>query len=196
MDFDDIDGVVALGGSMAPSDSGAAPWLEAQMDALRRAHVGGLPVVGIGLGAQVLAVALGGKVESGATPQVGWSCVRLAFAGTTDPIFGGIRSESIQFHRRRQQISEPPGGAAVLAGSEHCRVEAFKVGFRTYGIQYHFEWTQAHLERVCRAPFVAEAGFVAEKILGEAPNYEESYLRLGRRLAQNIVTLLFPFDKR
>ena len=137
-DLDDVDGVVITGGPQSATDD--HDWLEPEKEFLRGADAAGLPVVGICLGSQILAAALGGEVgpvEDGI--ELGWHEVTLTPVGTDDAVHAGIAWRSMQFHWHRQQVTETPPGARVLASSERCPVQSWATGLRTYGFQYHPE---------------------------------------------------------
>lgn len=195
-DLDDVDGVICMGGPMDLDHTVAYPWLEEEMRFLKAAFDAHKPMLGVCLGAQLICRALGGQVAAADSPEVGWHPVRLAYPGTIDPIFAGIRWESVQFHLHQQQVSELPADAAVLGGSASCPIQAFRIGLTAYGFQYHFEWTRQDMQRLCRDGLAARAGFDADRELADGePNYA-GYRRLGDRLCENLATLLFAIDKR
>ena len=195
-DLDDVDGVISMGGPMDLDHTAAYPWLEVEMNYLKAAFDAGKPVVGICLGAQLLARALGGEVEAADVPEVGWHRVRLAFGGTTDAVFAGIRWDAVQFHLHQQQVSKLPAEGTVLAGSSSCPIQAYRVGLTTYGFQYHFEWTQQDIRRACRNGLAARTGFAADQLLDNGEPDYAGYRRQGDRLCHNLATLLFAIDKR
>lgn len=195
-DLDGIDGIVSMGGPMNVADAAEHPWIDAELAYLAAAHEADVPIVGICLGAQLLATALGGKVAAMDQPEVGWQPITLAFPGTVDNLFAGIPWNTTQFHLHGQHVLETPPGAAPLAGSKLCRNQAFKVGMRSYGFQFHFEWTRPQIERFSRDWLVTRAGVVADDILAQTDQHYEGYRRVGERLCQQIAMLLFPIDKR
>src|SRR5690606_13233304 len=99
---------------------------------LRQAHEANVPMVGICLGLQLIATALGGKVEAMPAAEVGWHTVKLAFPGTIDPIYAGIPWQHMQFHLHGQEVTALPPGATPLAASKVCKNQAVKVGLKTY----------------------------------------------------------------
>ena len=195
-DLDDVDGIVSMGGPMNIDQSDQYTWLTGEMAYLKRASEAGLPVVGICLGAQLLAAALGGLVTRADQPEIGWHKVRLAFSGTVDPVYAGIRWDSIQFQMHAQEVSKLPSGATVLAGSRRCKIQAFKAGLNAYGFQYHFEWTRHNMKLASQDVMVEEAGVVAENVLNDTDRHYDGYRRQGDRLCHNLAILLFPIDRR
>lgn len=197
-DLDDVDGLVSLGGPMNVDEENQYPWMAGEMDLIRQAHETKLPVVGICLGAQLIAKALGGEVAAMQTPETGYGPVKLAFPGTIDPIMSGIPWTSPQFHLHGQEITKLPGGATPLAASKATKNQAFKVGLTTYAFQYHFEWTREQIEAVLDqgSELLQKAGVTPDAIREQAQQHHELYRHLGDRLAQNLTDLLFPLDKR
>src|SRR5690606_448891 len=114
-------------------------WIEKECAFIRGAHERGLPVIGVCLGAQMIAKALGGTVEKAAQREAGFVDVDLLPVAHTDTILAGIAWKAPQFSLHRYEVTELPAGGVRLAKSEHCANQAFRVGMRTYGFQYHFE---------------------------------------------------------
>ncbi len=140
--LDGYDALIVMGGPMDVWQEDAHPWLVPEKAAIRAAVAErGLPTLGVCLGHQLLAEALGGKVGPMATPEVGILDVELTEAGRTDPLFAGIApvSPALQWHGA--EVSTAPEGATVLARSPLCAVQAFHLPPLAYGIQYHVELT-------------------------------------------------------
>ena len=195
-DTDDVDGIVSMGGPMNVDQQDQHPWLAEEEAYIKQAHDAGTPIVGVCLGAQLIATALGGQVAAMSHPEVGWHELNLAFPGTIDPIFAGIGWQTTQFHIHGQEVTELPPGATPLAGSTMCRNQAYKVGLRTYAFQYHFEWQEKDLAVIVRDTLVSRSDQTAEDILTQADTHFVNYRRLGDRLCERIATTLFPLSKR
>ncbi len=195
-DLDDVDGIVSMGGLANVDQTSQYPWLQPEMDLIKQAHEAGLPVVGICLGAQLIATALGGKVEKMKQPEIGWHPLAVGFAGTTDPIFAGVTWHAVQFHLHGQEVTELPAGSVPLASSTLCKHQAFKVGFTTYGFQFHFEWTLQTLGQLNQDGMFNHAGVNGDVVINDAEQHYSTYRRLGDRLCENLATYLFPIDKR
>ncbi len=191
-----VDGVIAMGGPMNVDQTDQYPWLQDELQYLQAAHEAGVPIVGICLGAQLIAAALGGQVGAMAQPEVGWQRLTLAFPGTVDPMLAGIGWDTIQFHLHGQEVTRLPPNATPLAGSQACKHQAFRVGQTTYGFQYHFEWDHQDLQQMVKDPLVAQVGLSGDQLLHEADTHYHAYRRLGDRLCHTITTALFPIDKR
>ncbi len=136
------DALLVLGGPMNVDEEVRYPWLAAEKAAIQRAVAGGVPFLGICLGAQLLARALGAPVTANAVPEVGFELVELTAAGQADPLFRGwpVRPRVFQWHGDTFAL---PAGAVRLAGGPACANQAFRYGPRAYGLQFHVEVTAA-----------------------------------------------------
>jgi GMP synthase (glutamine-hydrolysing) len=199
-DLDDVDGVIAMGGPMNVNEADQHDWMTPELDFLKAAHEADLPVVGICLGAQLIAHALGGTVEAMDTPEIGLHPIKASFFGTTDPIHLGLPWEMPMFHAHAQHITTPPPGGtpAPLYSSPACNCEAFRVGLNTYGFQYHFEWTRRMIEMLVHddPDFYGRGGTSPEELIHQLGPQYDLYRHLGDRLCRNLAHLLFPLDKR
>jgi GMP synthase (glutamine-hydrolysing) len=134
---DGLDGLVVLGGPMGVADLDTYPHLAAEIDLLGAASAAGLPVLGVCLGAQLLATALGGEVLRGEEPEIGPGHVTLTAAGREDPVLGPSGASLPVLHWHQDTFTIPPG-AELLAGSDNYANQAFRHG-RGYGLQFHVE---------------------------------------------------------
>lgn len=195
-DLDNVHAVVSLGGNQNVGEKHA--WMEAEAAYVREAHRRQLPVIGICLGHQLIAHALGGKVGPMDRYHVGFEKVRLNPAGQTEAMLAGIAWDSMQFEDHGYEIKEPPPDSTVLASSAACKVECFRAGLRTYGFQYHFEADRAMMETwwADSAALLAKAGVSAGDLAGQCNKHYDTFARLADRLCVNLATFLFPVMKR
>jgi GMP synthase (glutamine-hydrolysing) len=180
-DLDEVRVLVLLGGTMSIPEvgSGKYPFLSAEIEVLKRFIAADRPVLGIDLGAQLLASAAGAKVypnhKTGATPQdqavltpeLGWGPVTFPFPGGTEPMVTGLTDNSMMFHWHFDTFDlprlaapanhpappapPPPAGNALLSSSGLCKNQAFRFKNRLFGFQYHFEFTEADIDAVIAA---------------------------------------------
>jgi GMP synthase-like glutamine amidotransferase len=139
--LDGYRGVVCLGGDMGATDDGAHPWLVDVRGLLRTAADSTVPVLAVCLGAQLLAVACGGRAAPGeAGAEVGPALVAKRDTAMTDPLFSELplAPDVLQFHR--DTIERMPANTVVLATSSRYP-QAFRIGRTAYGIQFHIETT-------------------------------------------------------
>jgi GMP synthase-like glutamine amidotransferase len=187
---DGFDAVVLLGGRFLPDDDRQAPWLPAERELTRRAVAGGVPLLGICLGAQVLAAATGGTVRGGhGSPERGSCRVSLRGEARTDALFAGLPGEFRVIQNHRDQITELPPGAVRLAESEACPVQAFRVGERAWGVQFHPEAGADRLDQWDESA-LAGAGLDLRVLRAEAEEAEPESARHARRLAANFAGLV------
>jgi GMP synthase-like glutamine amidotransferase len=197
-DLDDVHGILALGGPMNVDQQQEYPSLYSEMELIRAAHEREIPVIGLCLGAQLVAKALDGEVAAMAQPEVGWGQVELTFPGTMDPIFAGQPWRTQQFHLHGQEVTVLPAGATPLASSAACPHQAFKVGLTTYAFQYHFEFTRDDIAGVIseNEAMIQQAGTSAADMHEATERRYALYRHLGDRLCNALAMLLMPLDKR
>lgn len=141
--LDDFDGLIVLGGGMSVHDGAAHPWLEPERQLIRGALASGRPVLGICLGAQQLAHALGAKVLPGAEREVGfWTIRRIGAALPLPPELPVCHWHGDTF--------ELPADAELLASSQACRNQVFvTVDGLGLGLQCHLEATPEWVDACC-----------------------------------------------
>ncbi|MGI5460249.1 methyltransferase domain-containing protein [Streptomyces sp. CA-249302] len=133
---DDIVALVVMGGAMAAYED--FPGRTAELALLRAALDAEVPVLGICLGAQLLAIAAGGAAKPGSGAQVGWGEVRTVEAVHADPLFTAV-PERLRVLHWHSDTMDLPAGATLLASCDRYPVQAFRVGGSAWGIQFHLE---------------------------------------------------------
>ena len=133
-----ICGLVVLGGPMGVNDAIAYPHLAAERDLLAAAVLKGLPVLGVCLGAQLLASALGARVFRGPTLEIGVGEVHLTGEGRRDAVLGKAGPSFPVVHWHQDTFDLPPG-SVHLASSPPYAHQGFRLGDRVYGLQFHSE---------------------------------------------------------
>ena len=180
-DLDEVRVLIVLGGPMSVRDVGSEvyPYLAQEVEVLKRMIAADRPVLGICLGAQLLAHAAGAKVyphtKPGAkpedppvaVPELGWGPVNFPFPGGTEPIVMGLIDGSMMFNWHYETFDlprlpapanappppapQPPAGNALLSSSRQCKNQAFRFKNRLFGFQYHFEFTEENIDAVLTA---------------------------------------------
>ena len=144
---DGFDWLVVMGGPMNIYQYRDHPWLRAEKRVIRDAVAAGKRVLGVCLGAQLIADALGGKVHQNAEREIGWFPITAVPEGRGSPF--EFPAERTVFHWHGDTFSLPPG-AVWLARSEACEHQAFAVGARVLGLQFHLEMTPDDVVRIAR----------------------------------------------
>lgn len=151
VDMSRYHGLVVLGGPMAADQIERYPHLAYECDVIRRAVDLGRPVLGICLGAQLIASAFGGRTLRGAAPEYGWVRVNPTPAGSDDALIRHLAdgADVFQWHSDTFTL---PNAAAHLAESDVCSNQAFRMYDHVYGLQFHLEADRALIERWLDAP--------------------------------------------
>jgi len=132
---DSVTALLPLGGHMNAEEDHLHPWLAPERALLKDAIDQDIPIFAICLGTQLLAVAGGGRVEKAAEGEVGiYEINRLDVA---DPVFNFESAPAAQWHE--DQVTVLPQGATLLASSERCTNQIYRIGSNTYGVQFHPE---------------------------------------------------------
>ena len=138
------DAAIVFGGSMHADEDETHPWLREEKELLRRFLEARKPVLGVCLGAQLVAEAAGAWVGRASEPEIGWHTVELTAAAASDPLFARLprRFVALQWH---YYAFSAPEGATELARSPVCS-QAFRLGELAWGVQFHPEVTLAMVE--------------------------------------------------
>ena len=186
--------LIVMGGPMGVGDASDARWpfLAQEIALLERLVARDRPVLGICLGAQLLARAAGAAVYPASRREVGWAPVR--FLGVDrEPALRGIGAQEILLHWHGDTFDLPPG-AVHLAATEICPHQAFRIGGRAYGLQFHCELPAETIALWVRedAAYVAGASGPGggERILADTRRYMAGAARVGERLLGNILATM------
>jgi GMP synthase-like glutamine amidotransferase len=144
----DADALIFMGGPMSVNDD--LPYIHREIEFIRSAISRRQPVLGVCLGAQLIAKALGARVRANAVKEIGWFPVEFADTAARDPLFQGIEGAECVFHWHGETF-DLPAGAELLVSSAACRHQAFRFGDRVYGLQFHLEVTPEMIAQWCRA---------------------------------------------
>ncbi|MBN8455858.1 gamma-glutamyl-gamma-aminobutyrate hydrolase family protein [Accumulibacter sp.] len=162
----DFDLLIALGGPMSVNDEDALPWLRDEKRLVREAVQRGKSVLGICLGAQLIASALGARVYPGTNKEIGWFPIYAIDANPEDDRFAfPDRTDVFHWHGETFDL---PDGAVHLARSAGCLHQAFQIGSSTMGLQFHLETTPASAAALiahCQDELVADRYIQSEERL-------------------------------
>jgi len=186
----EIDFLIAMGGPMSVNDEIQFPWLAAEKALIREIVQAGKPALGVCLGAQLIAAAMGASVYPNSHREIGWFPVQaMPRPGAAPcPVFQ-FPAEAQVFHWHGETF-DLPGGAIHLAQSAGCRQQAFQLGAAVIGLQFHLETTPASLRDLvanCRSELVPAAYVQPEEALLATP--PEAF-RAVNRLMDEILAFL------
>jgi GMP synthase-like glutamine amidotransferase len=133
-------GLIVLGGPMSANDVDNHPFLGETMALIREFAAADRPVLGICLGAQIIARTFGGEVYRMDRLESGFRTMEVTPEGRIDPVFSALGVEVTSFQNHFEAVRDVPG-AAILATGGACPIQAFRIGRATYGTQFHPEVT-------------------------------------------------------
>ena len=175
LDFERPELVVVLGGPIGVYEQKTYPFLRTELELLRRRIKANRPTIGICLGCQLIAEALGGKVHPGHVKEIGWGRVNLTEAGLAGPLKYLSGTSVLHWHGDTFTL---PDGAQLLASTDEYPNQAFALGNHVLALQFHLEVTKAGLE----SWFIGHACEI-----GHTPGIDVEQLRI--KTSQNAQTL-------
>jgi GMP synthase (glutamine-hydrolysing) len=146
------DGIVVLGGPMNVGEDERHPHLRTETAILRRAVMAGQPVLGICLGAQLLASAVGADVRPNPVPEIGWYRLHTRADAHADRLFRHFERRAHYVFQWHAYTFAAPPDAAPLAWTRHCRNQAYRIGDHAWGLQFHLEADEALIGRWLDSP--------------------------------------------
>lgn len=180
--MEDFDWLVIMGGPMSAYDEKDHPWLKEEKQFIAKAIAAKKVVLGICLGAQLIAEALGSKVFPNKLKEIGWYPVTLDMEAREFEIFKTFPKQFMSFHWHGDTF-ELPRGAKRLASTPACWNQAFQYGDRVFGLQFHIEFSVQTIQRLichCESELEEEAPYIqsADQILNQLQNvpYTKSLL--------------------
>ena len=170
---EDVDFLVVMGGPMAADDEVASPWLRAEKHYVAETIAAGRLVLGVCLGAQIVAEVLGGTVKRNPEPEIGWYSMCRTPAGLEEPLLDAW-PETMVVGQWHGDTFDLPAGLDPLMSSAACANQGFVFDTRVVGLQFHLEWTLESLLALvaaCRDELVSGRRWVmsATEIEDEAP---------------------------
>jgi len=174
----EANGLIFMGGPMSANDD--LPYIRQELRFIAQAVCYRKPVLGICLGAQLIAKALGARVYRNPVKEIGWAPVTWSEAAARDCLFSGLNGPETVFHWHGETFDLPPH-AELLASSADCRNQAFRVGSNVYGLQFHLEVTPRMIGEWC-----AEEANAADMREVTTPIDPEANAARLRELAGNV----------
>jgi GMP synthase (glutamine-hydrolysing) len=189
-DMEESDLLVVMGGPMGVHDEDRFPWLAMEKRIIEKAMSKGMVVLGICLGAQLIADILGAKVYPNRTREIGWFPIELTAAGRCSPLFGFLPERLKVFHWHGDTF-DLPAEAVHIARSEACTHQAFVYNERTIGLQFHLECTLEGVESL-----IANcSGELADSRYVQAPSQLKAHAKAFRVINGSMDELLSRIEK-
>lgn len=145
--LDEFDFLIVMGGPQSVANLAAYPYLIPEIELVRKAVHANKMVLGICLGAQILAAAMGAAVKPNQYKEIGVHPILFNLAGITDPIFAEFENPLSVLHWHGDTFEIPAEGI-LLASSVACAHQAFRVGKKAYGLQFHLDFTKESVEAI------------------------------------------------
>ena len=172
INFDDFDCLIILGGPMSVNDYDKINYLNFEIEVIKKFAAENKTILGICLGAQLIAKSFGAKVFKGARPEIGWYDIKIEEEGIKDCVFAellfnDISAKVFQWHGETFDL---PASAVRLASSELYENQAFRLGKNIYALQFHIEVTGDMIFKWL------EEDEILKKIIDETEKYYDEYI--------------------
>ncbi|MBI2985924.1 MAG: gamma-glutamyl-gamma-aminobutyrate hydrolase family protein [Deltaproteobacteria bacterium] len=190
--WDEVRALIVLGGSMGVHEEEKYPFLKWEKTIIRAAIKNGLPLLGICLGAQLIASAVGAEVYQGNFKEIGWYPISMTLEGEMDSLLGHLPDKAIVFQWHGDSF-DLPKGAHRLASSLYYDNQAFRIGRSIYGLQFHLEVTPAMIDRwidqswkeLAQIPYISP-----DKIRADTLVYSQTLKYYGERFFSEFIRRL------
>ena len=187
--WDEVRALIILGGSMGIHEEEEYPFLKWEKSIIRTAIKNGIPLLGICLGAQLIAAAAGADVYQGNFKEIGWYPISITLEGEMDPLLGHIPNKALVFHWHGDSF-DLPRGAQRLASSTYYQNQAFRLGKNVYGLQFHLEvtptmverWLDEHGKELAQIPYISP-----DKIRADTRSYSVDLKHYGERFFSGFI---------
>jgi len=187
----DFAGLIVLGGAQSAYEVDAYPYLVKEMDLIDAFIDSEKPIIGLCLGAQLLATALGGVVCSNDVKELGWHDISINAAGKADPLMQSHPDTGIAFHFHGDVFDTPPE-CVNLASSELTSSQVFRYRDNVYGFQYHVEVDQPLIEIMClnNVDYMVSGGVDAQAVVDLGQQRMPEYMQRSAAILNAWIDLL------
>jgi GMP synthase (glutamine-hydrolysing) len=196
-DLNRAEGLVIMGGPTGAYEYDRYPFLRDEMSLMASALRESKPLLGVCLGSQLLAAALGAEVRKGRQKEIGWHPITLTEAALGDPLLKGLDQTFAAYHWHGD-VFDVPRGAVTLASSSLTACQAFRYGKCAYGFLFHMEVVPEILEGMLRTftDELKEEGLNAEEIRRQAATHLPTLEAIGKRVFQRWAAWLNGCEKK
>jgi GMP synthase (glutamine-hydrolysing) len=179
-DMDAAAALIIMGGPMGVYELDRYPFLRDEMALIEQALKAKKPILGVCLGSQLLAAALGAEVKKGKAKEIGWYPVTLNEASFSDPLWTGIDPSFMAYHWHGDIFDLPPG-AVSLASSTLTRCQAYRYGANAYGFLFHMEVTADMIATMVQTfgDELLEQGITGQSIVESAKQHLPKLQEIG-----------------
>jgi len=179
--------LIVMGGPMSVNDPDN--WIAEETAFITSVLQAGRPVIGVCLGSQFMAKALGGTVRPGKALEIGMTPVRLTVEGKNDPVFEPC-PETFDVFEWHGEVFDLPSGCVPLAGSEIAPLQAFRYGASAYGLLFHLEMEAQGIESLCRecGTDLSRAQLTAQQVKSTALPQLPQLHRVADRLVAHLLS--------
>ena len=178
--------LIVMGGPMSANDSDG--WIAEEVAFIRSALLAGKPVIGVCLGSQFMAKALGATVRPGKALEIGMTPVRLTAEAKQDLVFG-TAPESFEVFQWHGEVFDLPKDCVPLVGSDIAPLQAFRYATRAYGLLFHLEMEENGIESLCRecAPDLTKTRLTAHRVKAAALPHLPQLHQIADRLVAHLL---------
>ncbi len=184
-------GLVILGGAQSVNEKDIYPYLESEKEITQRFIELEKPIMGLCLGAQIIANTLGAEIYANDKKEIGWFPLKMTDPGTKDPLTNNISNGDMAFHFHGDYFLTPPN-CFNLASTEITECQAFSFNKSVYGFQYHPEIDQPLHDMMCsnNKEYIEASGYAFTAITQDTEQYLDTYIQSHRKLFQAWIELL------
>ena len=183
--MDEFDLLIVMGGPMSVNDENDFAWLAPEKQFINRAVKSGKPVLGVCLGAQLIADSLGARVYPNREKEIGWFDISLTANGKTDPLFSDFEKTEKVFQWHGDTFSIPKG-ATHLAQAPTCHNQAFRYRDNVYGLQFHLEVDTPMVERWLKLALLQKKREIEEADAQTIKKETKKYMRRNKELGKKM----------
>jgi GMP synthase (glutamine-hydrolysing) len=178
--------LIVMGGPMSVNDSDK--WIAEETAFIRSALLAGTPVIGVCLGSQFIAKALGATIRPGKTLEIGMTPITLTPEAKHDPVFNAL-PDSFDVFEWHGEVFDLPKDCVPLAGSAIAPLQAFRYGARAYALLFHLEMEENGIDSLCRAcaPDLMKARLTAQQVKGTALPHLPQLHQVAERLIGHLL---------
>ncbi len=184
------EGIVLMGGAMSANDENKLDFIRDELKMIPQAIELKIPLLGVCLGSQLIAKALGAKISRGTQKEIGWHPLQLGISCSKDNLFGGLSGPVMMFQWHGETF-ELPSGSIHLAKSALYPNQAFRYADRIYGLQFHCEMTDSMIREWVKVgeKELEECKISGDKILEESLKYLPTLRHWAHQIAQKWLLL-------